>query len=64
MSRAFTATPNDDGTVSVQQSGSEVELDFTPEMVEDSSLTNGEKRFVRSLFADAHPFTGGGSCPV
>jgi hypothetical protein len=63
MSGGMTATPNDDGTVTVSRNGSE--LDFTPEMVEASdSFTKGEKNFLFEMFLSASPSTGGGSCRI
>lgn len=58
--RGITACLNpDEGTVTVMQSGSDVELDFTPQQVEDSeAFTPGEKSFLLGLFEPR----SGGSC--
>lgn len=62
--RGMTATPNDDGTVTVQQAGSDVEMTYTPQQVEDSEgFSLSEKYFLRELFRSAKP-TSGGSCRI
>lgn len=61
--RGITVCPNDDGTV--KQSGSEVEMDYTPEMVEDSeAFSLSEKNFMRDMFRHAKPSTATGSCSL
>lgn len=56
----LTVWPNDNGTITILQNGSEVDYDLDD--VARCGLSLGEKAFLRSMFQHAVP--GPTACPV